>query len=201
MHASKLGNLLGLALAALVVVACDSGGDDPPPPADVDLLAGMNGDFSGDNTNRWAFYGPSSSQTVSDCAADGFTGNCLAFTANPFINAEGGAVWDSGLNVKNGASAEVDQAFTLVSGRTYTIRFRARGSVAGMQVNVVLQNPSPWHGFLAQVITLTTTAADYTVSGAADANSTTANIAFQTGYTANAGGTIQIDDIQLMEAQ
>ena len=180
--------------------------EDAPAPTETDLLEGMNGDFEGDNTNRWAFYGTSNAQSVSDCTADGFTGDCLAFSANPWRQAAGGELWDSGLNLKNGSSADTDQTFTVVKERTYTLRFRARGSIAGMKMNAFLQHPSPWVGFLGQEITLTTSAEDYSVTGTIassvdDAHLTGNNLGFQTGYAENAGGTIQIDDIELIEVE
>jgi hypothetical protein len=188
------------AVLALLAAACGgSSSESPPPSTPTNLLQGHNGDFSGDNTDVWVFYdnaaGGNGSSVVKDCTADGFTGNCLSFTADSYYSSQ---IYDSAVVLDDGATPGTNNfVLTLDTARTYQVKFKARASQAGVKVNLILQTPS-YVPVNAQVFDLTTTAAEYQ-TGTFTTTQTQSTFSLQTGYAGNAGATIELDDLQLLE--
>jgi hypothetical protein len=191
---------LATVLTALLAAACGGSSSDtpPPPPTFTGTNILPNSDLSGDNTDVWVFYdnatGGNGTSAVQDCSADGFTGNCLVFSADSYYSAQ---IYDSAVVLDDGAVAgETNLHLTLDTSKRYQVSFKARASKT-FKVNLILQTPS-YVPIKAQEFTIGTTAATYTTD-VFQSGQTTATFSLQTGYADNAGASVELDDIQLLE--
>jgi hypothetical protein len=190
---------LALAVLLSLLAACGGSSDDPtPPPPPVDPVNLFpNSDFSGAIENVWTFYdnaaNANGSMAAVDCSADGFTGNCLQITAASYYDS---ALWDAAVELKDGQASPGALQIALDSAKTYEITFRARASKAA-KIHLAFQTPG-YAPIKAMDFDLGTSADDYT-TGTFTASATPGILALQLGFAQNAGATLQIDDLQLLE--
>jgi hypothetical protein len=169
--------------------------EEARPGSGTDLLTGGDMESSpGTNLwNRWANDGSNAAFTFADCAADGFTGQCLRVAGSNF----GANPWSTQLVYWNGSS---DPAFfPLDPAKTYTIKFRGRASADGGTVQVMIQGAAPSYDTpVSHDFPLSTTATDQEYSFQVTA---AASLAFKMGFISPAGTTqtFEVDDIQLLE--
>jgi hypothetical protein len=160
------------------------------PPVGVELL--MAGDFeSSPDYTIWNSWGTGNSKTIPDCSADGFTGKCVQFVSASY----GTNAWDTQL-VYCGGDGGAGKLLTFKAGLTYTLSFKGRATGSGAPaLSVFLQNADlPF----SPTFNLTGTVATYTADFVPAADTTLA-LKFNLGGAGNAGATIQLDDISLLE--
>jgi hypothetical protein len=185
--------------AAAVLGACGGGGGGGTPSGPQDLLAGTNSDFEAGGS-RWEFVNYASTTpataAVADCAAGGFTGQCLRMTGGTFYT-YGNSPGDGSYVILRASSGTSAQQLSLVSGADYVLTFKARGSQSGMKVRCDLYRGNPGHYWLSDSVALNTTTTEHTVAFTSDLTGS-AMLAFSTAFNENNGGTIELDEISLV---
>lgn len=174
-----------------LVVLEEAGAPPPPPGSEVNLLAA--GDFeSNPGSDVWNHWG-TGTRAITDC----LTGKCFQVTGTDF----GPDPWSTQLVKWNGSSRAV---FSLDPAKQYTFKFVGRSAVAGGVVQLMLQRPDDSaEGIISHDFTLTPSAAPYEFSvPVAAADGLTFKLNFIRGSTVTAGEvqTIEVDDLQLLEA-
>lgn len=188
-------------LAVLLLAGCGGGGGNGTNDSDPrDLLAGMNGNFeTSGGIYHWLVSPESSTDVTSsvvDCRADGFTGHCIRMSGTFFSPGDLPGGGDS-LVLRN----QTDPAgwnVMLKGGQEYVVAFRARGDQPGMKVACDVVYTTREY-IEHQEVLLSQIASEYTVPFSAPKNGP-AWLSFRLTYEANNAGSLQFDDIRLLES-